>query len=460
MLPAAEDDLQHEPAAAGKLVRRPRRRAGRGAVALRGRRAPCHAHGPRRHGQDAARDRGRRDARPRVQGRRLLGRAGHAARPRARHRDDRPDARRQGRPRRAHRRAGAAAPARQPRAGGRGGARALRAPRGLPQPHAARHQPRAAARRGRGRVPRPAARRARGGRALLRALAARADRRDRRALPAPGRHAARGRAGRRADEGALAAQILERLSQRLDLLKGGRDADPRQQTLRATIEWSTSCSTHEEQRLFARLSVFAGGCTLEAAEEVADADLDTLQSLVEKSLSRFTDGATGCWRRSASTRRSGSRSRARRDDLRRRHASYFLGLAEEASRLDREQRQTGSTGSSASTTTCEPRSTGSWAIGEPERAVRLVGALWRLLGSRAATARGLAMARGELLDGRPTRVRVKATSACGRVRLRGHEGDAAAARASARRPRLPRDRRRRRSAHAPSIARRARCRRR
>ncbi len=100
------------------------------------------------------------------------------------------------------------------------------------------------------------------------------------------------------------AQILERLSQRLDLLKGGRDAEPRQQTLRATIEWSYELLSAEEQQLFARLSVFAGGCTLEAAEEVADADLDTLQSLVEKSLLRFTDGATGCWRRSASTRRA------------------------------------------------------------------------------------------------------------------------------------------------------------
>ena len=86
------------------------------------------------------------------------------------------------------------------------------------------------------------------------------------------------------------AQILERLSGRLDLLKGGRDADPRQQTLRATIEWSYDLLSPEEQQLFARLSVFAGGCTLEAAEEVCDADLDTLQSLVEKSLLRFTDG--------------------------------------------------------------------------------------------------------------------------------------------------------------------------
>ena len=103
------------------------------------------------------------------------------------------------------------------------------------------------------------------------------------------------------------AQILERLSQRLDLLKGGRDADPRQQTLRATIEWSYELLTPEEQQLFARLSVFAGGCTLEAAEEVADADLDTLQSLVEKSLAALhRTSATGCSRRSGSTRASGS----------------------------------------------------------------------------------------------------------------------------------------------------------
>nr|MBA3332477.1 adenylate/guanylate cyclase domain-containing protein [Actinomycetota bacterium] len=85
------------------------------------------------------------------------------------------------------------------------------------------------------------------------------------------------------------AQILERLSQRLDLLEGGRDSDPRQQTLRATIEWSYDLLSDAEKTLFARLSVFAGGCTLEAAEEVCDSDLDTLQSLVEKSLLRFTN---------------------------------------------------------------------------------------------------------------------------------------------------------------------------
>src|SRR5206468_6939316 len=81
-------------------------------------------------------------------------------------------------------------------------------------------------------------------------------------------------------------QLLDRLSQRLDLLRGGRDADPRQQTLRATIQWSYDLLAPHEQRLFARLAVFAGGCTLEAAEDVCEADVELLASLVEKSLVR------------------------------------------------------------------------------------------------------------------------------------------------------------------------------
>lgn len=84
-------------------------------------------------------------------------------------------------------------------------------------------------------------------------------------------------------------QILDRLSGRLDLLRGGRDKDPRQQTLRATIEWSYDLLGAEEQELFARLAVFIGGCTLDAAEEVCGAKLDALQALVEKSLVRCSD---------------------------------------------------------------------------------------------------------------------------------------------------------------------------
>ena len=81
-------------------------------------------------------------------------------------------------------------------------------------------------------------------------------------------------------------QLLERLGSRLDLLRGGRDAEVRQQTLRATIEWSYELLTQEEQRLLAALSVFRGGWTVEAAERVCDADLELQQSLADKSLVR------------------------------------------------------------------------------------------------------------------------------------------------------------------------------
>jgi predicted ATPase len=82
------------------------------------------------------------------------------------------------------------------------------------------------------------------------------------------------------------SQLLERLGRRLDLLRGGRDAETRQQTLRATIEWSYELLEPDERRLLAALSVFRGGWTLEAAERVADADLELLESLVDKSLVR------------------------------------------------------------------------------------------------------------------------------------------------------------------------------
>ena len=67
--------------------------------------------------------------------------------------------------------------------------------------------------------------------------------------------------------------LLARLEQRFDLLVGGpRDMPSRQQTLRATIDWSYGLLGATEQTLFARLSVFAGGCTVEAAEAVCGAD--------------------------------------------------------------------------------------------------------------------------------------------------------------------------------------------
>src|SRR5581483_6162706 len=82
------------------------------------------------------------------------------------------------------------------------------------------------------------------------------------------------------------SQLLERLGGRLDLLRGGRDAEKRQQTLRATIEWSHDLLDPDERRLLACLSVFRGGFTLEAAERVCRADLALVESLVDKSLTR------------------------------------------------------------------------------------------------------------------------------------------------------------------------------
>jgi predicted ATPase/class 3 adenylate cyclase/tetratricopeptide (TPR) repeat protein len=124
------------------------------------------------------------------------------------------------------------------------------------------------------------------------------------------------------------AQLLERLKQRLDLLKAGRDADPRQRTLRATIAWSHDLLTDDEQELFARLSVFTGGCTLDAAEEVADADLDTLESLVDKSLVRHTDERF--WMLETMREYAAERLAASSDEeTGRRHADFFLTLAED-----------------------------------------------------------------------------------------------------------------------------------
>jgi predicted ATPase len=127
------------------------------------------------------------------------------------------------------------------------------------------------------------------------------------------------------------AQILERLEQRLPLLTGGaRDAPERQRTLRATIEWSYELLSGAERVLFARLAFFRGGCTLEAAEDVLDANLDAMQSLVDKNLLRYSEERF--WM--LETIREYATGRLEEDEnavaLRRRHSEYFLGLADEA----------------------------------------------------------------------------------------------------------------------------------
>jgi predicted ATPase len=130
-------------------------------------------------------------------------------------------------------------------------------------------------------------------------------------------------------------QILERIGRRLDLFRGARDLDPRQQTLRATIDWSYELLDDAERRLVARLAVFAGGCSLEAAEEIAGAELDTLEALVYKSLVRHA--GERFWmletiREYALERLAENPGAA---TIRDRHADWFLALVEQAaSRLD------------------------------------------------------------------------------------------------------------------------------
>ena len=85
-------------------------------------------------------------------------------------------------------------------------------------------------------------------------------------------------------------ELLRRLEHRLELLTGGpRDVASRQQTLRATIEWSYELLDIDEQQLFARLAVFTGGCTLEAAEQVCGASLEQMESLMDKNLLRRSE---------------------------------------------------------------------------------------------------------------------------------------------------------------------------
>ncbi len=127
------------------------------------------------------------------------------------------------------------------------------------------------------------------------------------------------------------AQILERLSGRLDLFRSGADADPRQATLRATIAWSHELLDPHEQRLFARLAIFAGGCTLTAAEAICEAELEIMQSLLDKSLLRRSDDdEPRLWMletiREFALERLVDSGEA--DRLRGRHADWFSALAE------------------------------------------------------------------------------------------------------------------------------------
>jgi predicted ATPase/class 3 adenylate cyclase len=135
-------------------------------------------------------------------------------------------------------------------------------------------------------------------------------------------------------------QILERLGRSLDLLtSGAHDAPERQRTLRGTVEWSYQLLTSDEQLLFARLAVFAGGFELEAAEAVCSAELDVLQSLVDKNLLRHgEDGRFFMLGTIKELALEKLRDLSDEPSPRRRHDDYFVALAE---KLDARERLSG-----------------------------------------------------------------------------------------------------------------------
>ena len=125
------------------------------------------------------------------------------------------------------------------------------------------------------------------------------------------------------------------------LTSGSRTALPHHRTLRSTIEWSYALLTEQEQVLFRRLAVFAGGFTLDAVEAVAEGGaisagdvLDLLSGLVDKSLVLLETEALEARYRMLETIRQFARERLEQAgeaaELGRRHAQFFLARAEAA----------------------------------------------------------------------------------------------------------------------------------
>ncbi|MEA2522629.1 MAG: hypothetical protein QOI81_2275, partial [Actinomycetota bacterium] len=127
------------------------------------------------------------------------------------------------------------------------------------------------------------------------------------------------------------SELLARLDARLPVLSSGaRDAPARHRTLEATVAWSYALLAEREQGLFARLSVFAGGWTLQAAEDVCAADIDSLEQLVEKSLVRAEQGRFDMFETIRIYALERLDEDARAEETRRRHTKYYAELARRA----------------------------------------------------------------------------------------------------------------------------------
>jgi predicted ATPase/class 3 adenylate cyclase len=226
-------------------------------------------------------------------------------------------------------------------------------------------------------------------------------------------------------------QMLSRLKRRLSILtSASRSLPERQRTLRAAIAWSYDLLDPVERRLFARLSVFTGGWTFEAAEAVCDPEglgldaLDGLTSLVDKSLVRMTEppGLPSRFSMLETIREFGQEQLEADGDvelLLRRHAEYFLRLAVEVEpHLTGEDQ--GEWLDGCDQEHANIRAALRWAIdaGEADSAQAAAGALWRFWQQRGHLAEGrrwlqevLAMPSGQA----PTAARAKALAGAGGI---------------------------------------------
>ena len=187
------------------------------------------------------------------------------------------------------------------------------------------------------------------------------------------------------------ADLLARLERRLELLTGGaRDLPERQQTLRGAIKWSYDLLTPAEQTLFRRLSLFAGGCTLEGAEAVCDTCedlgvdlLDGVAALVDSSLlvQRVSDDAAPRFLMLETFREFGRERLVESGELaatERSHAAYMLVLAEEETlEMNPSQREAWLRGCDVEHDNFRAAIAHLVSAGDVEWALRLAGALFR-----------------------------------------------------------------------------------
>ncbi len=223
------------------------------------------------------------------------------------------------------------------------------------------------------------------------------------------------------------AALLERLDNRFKVLTGGpRDAPARHQALRTAIDWSYDLLEPNERALFARLSVFAGSCTLEAAEHILGGNaVEGLASLIDKSLVRLEGTDETPRFRMLRTIREYALERLRTADneqlVRDRHLEHYLRLAEQA------YGERYSTGWRETIAELAPelddlRAAVDWAAeGDAERELELVGALawfWINQTTVAEAEERLTAALGR--TGTPTAARARALLFAGQAaRARG-----------------------------------------